>query len=79
VATVATAAADPLLAHKVRPCQPTHIPAVAGPSRGAAAQADPPGGTRFPHRRIWPRTSCPAAGRPCSMPAAPTSRAARTC
>ena len=36
-------------------------------------------GTRSPHRRTVPRTSCPAAGPPCSRRAARTWRAGQTC
>ena len=48
-------------------------------SRAAPARAGPPSGTTSPRRRSARRTSCRAAIRPHSMPAAPTSRAGRTC
>jgi len=59
--------------------RPTHRSAACGPSRGAPARAGPRDGKASPHRRSDRRTSCRAATRPCSTPAAPTSPAGPRC
>ena len=57
----------------------TRKPAAACPSRGGFARAAPPDETAWPRRQSARRTSCQAAIRPCSRPAAPTSPAGQTC
>jgi hypothetical protein len=57
----------------------TRKPVAVCPSRGGSARAVRPDEAAWPRRQSAPRTSCRAAIRPCSKPAAPTSPAGRTC
>src|SRR3990170_7573516 len=63
------------LSNKAEFCQFTRKLEAICPSTDGLAPVEPPGGTRLPRRRSVRKTSCRAAIRLRSKPAAPTSRA----